>query len=154
MTFNSAFEDAVIGGKNVRTVLQGIEQDILRLSMRKLVTEPAAEGINKLVRAGMQALFPPQLNMPGLNLPFEGFASGGDFTVGGAGGTDSRFVGFMATPGERISVKTPAQQAAGAVSNTTINVNISTPDASSFRQSEGQIAAKIAAAVLAGRRNL
>jgi hypothetical protein len=41
------------------------------------------------------------------------FASGGAFTVGGAGGTDSQLVRFMATPGERVSVQTPAQQAAG-----------------------------------------
>ncbi len=37
------------------------------------------------------------------------FANGGDFTVGGAGGTDSQLVSFMATPGERVSVRTPAQ---------------------------------------------
>ncbi len=33
-----------------------------------------------------------------------GFASGGEFTVGGAGGTDSQTVAFRATPGERVSV--------------------------------------------------
>ncbi len=44
------------------------------------------------------------------------FAQGGSFTVGGSGGTDSQFVGFRATPGERVSVTRPGQSG--------INVNI------------------------------
>lgn len=39
-----------------------------------------------------------------------GFAQGGEFTVGGAGGTDSQLVAFRATPGEEVSVRTPGQQ--------------------------------------------
>lgn len=39
-----------------------------------------------------------------------GFMTGGSFTVpGGAGGADSQMVAFRATPGERVSVATPAQ---------------------------------------------
>lgn len=38
------------------------------------------------------------------------FASGGQFDVGGTGGTDSQAVGFMASPNERVTVETPAQQ--------------------------------------------
>lgn len=38
-----------------------------------------------------------------------GFATGGTTTVGGSGGTDSQLVQFMATPGERVVVLTPAQ---------------------------------------------
>lgn len=41
------------------------------------------------------------------------FANGGDFTVGGSGGTDSQMVSFMATPGERVSIRTPGQAAGG-----------------------------------------
>lgn len=41
-----------------------------------------------------------------------GFATGGQFTVGGSGGTDTTPVNFMATPGERVTVETPAQQRA------------------------------------------
>ena len=39
-----------------------------------------------------------------------GFAFGGDFTVGGTGGTDSQLVAFRATPGEQVSVRTPTQE--------------------------------------------
>jgi hypothetical protein len=42
LTFASAFEDAIVGGKGFRDILKGIEQDILRIVTRKLVTEPFA----------------------------------------------------------------------------------------------------------------
>jgi len=38
-----------------------------------------------------------------------GYAFGGDFTVGGTGGTDSQLVAFRATPGETVSVRTPTK---------------------------------------------
>lgn len=37
------------------------------------------------------------------------FMTGGSFTVGGSGGTDSQMVSFRASPGERVTVATPAQ---------------------------------------------
>lgn len=37
------------------------------------------------------------------------FADGGQFKVGGQGGTDSQLVQFMATPGEQVNVQTPQQ---------------------------------------------
>lgn len=51
MTFSSAFEDAVVGGKDLRSVLQGLAQDTGRIVMRHGVTEPLA--------AGLEALFKP-----------------------------------------------------------------------------------------------
>lgn len=46
----------------------------------------------------------------GQGLP--GFAFGGDFQVGGQGGTDSQLVAFRATPGEKVTVTTPTQEGA------------------------------------------
>jgi hypothetical protein len=49
LTFTSAFEDAVVEGKKFSEVLQGIEKDLIRLALRRLVTEPALnalEGVN------------------------------------------------------------------------------------------------------------
>lgn len=40
------------------------------------------------------------------------FATGGGFTVGGTGGVDSQMVQFMASPGERVSVSRPGENAA------------------------------------------
>ncbi|MCK4578429.1 MAG: hypothetical protein KAU50_06545 [Candidatus Marinimicrobia bacterium] len=41
------------------------------------------------------------------------FGTGGQFIVDGSGGTDSQLVSFWATPDERVTVETPAQQARG-----------------------------------------
>lgn len=52
------------------------------------------------------------------------FATGGSFIVGGSGGTDSQSVRFRATPGERVTVQTPAQQAGGSGSIPNIVFNV------------------------------
>lgn len=46
LTFQSAFEDAIIGGKRFSDVLSGIGQDLLRLTIRKSLTEPAANWLS------------------------------------------------------------------------------------------------------------
>lgn len=43
-----------------------------------------------------------------------GFATGGDFRVGGSGGVDSQMVAFRASPGERVNVSTPTQVRKGS----------------------------------------
>lgn len=43
-----------------------------------------------------------------------GFKTGGSFKVQGQGGPDSQMVAFKATPGEQVSIATPAQQAAAS----------------------------------------
>lgn len=49
LTFTSAFEDAVVGGKGLKDVLKGIEADLLRLGTRKLVTEPFLNFLSQAV---------------------------------------------------------------------------------------------------------
>lgn len=44
-TFSSAFEDAIVKGEDFRTVLDGILQDILRIAVRKSVSEPVGNAI-------------------------------------------------------------------------------------------------------------
>ena len=46
MTFQSAFEDAIIGGKKLRDVIGGLIQDIARLVLRQTVTAPLAKAIS------------------------------------------------------------------------------------------------------------
>jgi hypothetical protein len=43
LTFSSAFEDAILGGKELSEVLKGLAQDVARIFLRKTVTEPMAE---------------------------------------------------------------------------------------------------------------
>lgn len=56
------------------------------------------------------------LGLPGM----PGFATGGSFTVGGAGGTDSQLVAFKATPGEKVTVSPPGKASGSGV---TVNVH-------------------------------
>jgi len=69
------------------------------------------------------------------NQQVPGYAFGGQFDVGGTGGTDSQMVAFRATPGERVSISTPAQDrqrgvdgsGAGGGSAKVTNINVIDP---------------------------
>ena len=44
-TFSSAFEDAIVKGEGVREILRGLEQDLIRMAARRLITEPLGNAI-------------------------------------------------------------------------------------------------------------
>jgi len=46
LSFTSAFEDAVVGGKKFSEVLDGLAQDIIRMTVRKAVTEPLTQAFS------------------------------------------------------------------------------------------------------------
>lgn len=50
LTFSSAFEDAIVGGKGLSDILKGLEQDIVRIITRKSITEPLGEAIGGLFK--------------------------------------------------------------------------------------------------------
>lgn len=52
LTFSSAFEDAIVGGKKLSDVVKGLEQDLVRLITRKAVTEPLADFASGLFKGG------------------------------------------------------------------------------------------------------
>lgn len=86
-----------------------------------------------------------------------GFASGGSFEVGGTNtgslgyGIDNRLVAFRARAGETVTVNTPGTKPSGG---NTIVFQVNTPDADSFRRSQGQLYSRAAAAMgRANRRN-
>ncbi len=78
-----------------------------------------------------------------LTSAFAGFASGGQFRVGGAAGRDRNLVGLRLSRGEQVTVKTPAQQRSdppvSTPANFTFNYQISTPDVDGFRRSQSQL---------------
>ncbi len=49
LTFTSAFEDAIVNGERLSNVLDGILRDLIRITARKLFTEPAADFIGGLI---------------------------------------------------------------------------------------------------------
>ncbi|WP_166163100.1 phage tail tape measure C-terminal domain-containing protein [Chelativorans oligotrophicus] len=59
---------------------------------------------------------------------FVGFANGGSFTVGGAGGIDSQFIGMRLTPGEMVDIHKPGQDR-GRGQSIVINAPINAPGA-------------------------
>jgi hypothetical protein len=91
-----------------------------------------------------------------------GFASGGDFTVAGSGGTDTQRVSFLATPGERVSVMPEVAsrgRSAGADSGgggrggpININMPISGVHADTFRATQNQITGDLTHAISTARR--
>lgn len=50
LTFSSAFEDAIVKGKDFREVLKGVEADLARIIVRKAITEPLANAIGPVAK--------------------------------------------------------------------------------------------------------
>lgn len=71
----------------------------------------------------------------GPNLPR--FATGGEFNVGGDGGTDSQEVRFKASPNERVKIMTPAQAANDSGKNVKVEVNNYGKDNASVEKTTG-----------------
>lgn len=97
--FEFAFVDAVTGARKLSDVLNSLLKDLARIAAQRVFQQLFGGFFG-----GTQG---------GLNLP--GFAAGGAFTVGGAGGVDSQVVAFRATPGERVIVSKNGNDGDGAV---------------------------------------
>ncbi len=84
-----------------------------------------------------------------------GFASGGSFQVGGAGGIDSQLVAFKASPNETVSVTKPGQERGGA-SSVHVTVGVSADNNGNLRpfvESVSQSTVARAAPAIIGRAN-
>jgi hypothetical protein len=128
LTFSSAFEDAIVGGKGFADVLAGIAQDIARILIRKNVTTPLAEAIGgfdfgSIFGSANGNAFGPSGLIP--------FASGGvvnspTFFKFGTGGSFSNGVMGEAGPEAILPLKRGAGGKLGVVAqgggNVTINV--------------------------------
>jgi hypothetical protein len=142
----TAFEDAVIKGQGLRDVIKGLEQDILRIALRTLVTKPLEGAIEGLIGSTLASP--------------TGFLSG---VFGGAraGGGPVR-TGQAYLVGEQGPELFIPRGAPGvilpnsAVSNpTVININVSgVSNAEELRRSAGQVAGMAALALTRGQRNL
>lgn len=115
LTFSSAFEDAIVGGKGLSEVIKGLEQDILRLVTRKMVTEPLGNALTSALGSfDFGSLF-----------SFDG----GGYTGGGAraGGMDGKG-GFLALlhPNETVLDHTRGQRGGGGGGNV-YHINVAMP---------------------------
>lgn len=165
----SKAEDAFVeftktGKLNFSNLVDGILEDLTRLSFRQAITGNLASalggGISSLFGGGFNPNTaadsrlvsspsgPVSVSSPGSGGFFSGlsnlfgFANGGQFQVGGQGGTDSQLVAFRASPNETVTVTKPGQQT--STGGDTIIVNITTQDVDSFQRSNGQIMSQFA----------
>ncbi|MFY9326487.1 MAG: hypothetical protein WAO76_00465 [Georgfuchsia sp.] len=123
--------------------------------IQKMLAEAIAADITRALFGSTSGGSGGGQNILGSIAELFGFASGGSFTVGGGGGTDSQLVAFKATPGEDVTIRTPAQQRAGSSGGGIhINMVVNATDAGSVRASMGQIKTDLARAVGSARRNL
>jgi hypothetical protein len=124
LTFESAFEDAIVKGQSFRNVLGGIAQDMARLVLRQTVTTPLAgfgsSAIKFLFGGGAPtvgaALGPTDLGLPG-------FADGGPVAGGrpiivGEEGPE------LFVPRGHGQIIPNGQSAGGTVVNQTINISV------------------------------
>jgi hypothetical protein len=96
-----------------------IEKAIFQLTILNPLLNSLSGGAEQLPTMSLGAIGDLLGGVAGL----AGFASGGEFEVGGSGGTDSALVAFRATPGERVSV-TPANDRGAAGGGAVTNVNV------------------------------
>lgn len=150
MIMVSSLEEAIVSGAELGDVLKGLEQDLLRMGTRKLVTDPLSKWIDNF-DLGSLSLPGSDQNLLGSFASLFGF-DGGGYTGDGArtGGLDGKG-GFLAVMHPRETV---VDHTKGQSLGTTVVMNISTPDANSFRASQGQITAQYAAALQRARRNM
>ena len=115
LTFQSAFEDAVISGKKFSDVLKGLAQDILRIVIRRTITEPLGASISSMLqnilpsfgggRAGGGAVHPGQYYVVGENGPevLVPRTSGTVIPGGAAGGVVNNVSVVVNAGGGRVS---------------------------------------------------
>lgn len=125
--FRTFFLDVMNGQiKSVKDAFRGLldfVKQIISQVMAQLVTSQILKFAGAALGGGGMA-FSGFGSGAAANKWFGGFASGGSFVVPGVGGTDSQRVGFMATPGERVTVETPDQQRGGGRGGAQINITI------------------------------
>jgi hypothetical protein len=161
LTFSSAFESAISGGKSFRDILGSIEKDIIRIIARESITKPFLAALATKIGGkdapsldvgklfGGDGAVGSALSSAGSWLSsLFGFAEGGYIPPGQWGMTGER--GPEPVFGGNTGV-TVVPNSGGAVN---VTMHISTPDANSFRASQSQILARLTQSVASGRRNL
>lgn len=156
-----AFGDLVLEGAKLSDVLGNVAQQMIRSTFNQALS-PITDAISGVVGGGLGSLFGGLFGSANGNVFAGGrntaFANGG--IVNGPtvfpmrGGT-----GLMGEAGPEAIM--PLSRGAdgklgvrgGGVGHVTVNMNISTPDAQSFRRSQTQVAAGISRAISRGNRN-
>lgn len=159
MTFSSAFEDAIVGGKGLSSVLKGLEQDIIRIITRKAVTEPLADWLGSAMSgggSGGSGFGGWMANAIG-SLFGGGRAAGGPVQAGRLYEVNERGNELLSVNGRDYlmagaSGRVKPNAAAAGGGGVVVNMTVHARDAESFRRSEGQIAARLSGVAGKGGR--
>lgn len=111
-TISSAFKGVIDGSKSVKEAIGDVLKSLASMLMDsgfKMLTQGLLGGLGG-GGGFLGSLFGGLL----------GFANGGSFQVGGAGGVDSQIVAFRASPNERVDVTKPGQERPGGAQEVTI----------------------------------
>lgn len=105
--WGQSFADTLLdAGGSMKGFAETVVRQLAKIAITRLM-DPVFSGFGDFVGDSFSKAF------SGFKLP--GFATGGAFTVGGSGGTDSQLVAFKATPGEQVTISTPGGASAGEV---------------------------------------
>lgn len=155
-TLTKTFADAITHGRSFEDTLKTIGAKLSGMALEAAL-KPAMSGVTQLLGSALSGLGGAG---GGASVPITPFADGGVVaapTFFGSGGG----LGLMGERGAEAIV--PLSRGpdgrlglAGEASGRPVQVNVSiqTPDAESFRRSEGQVSAALARAVARGQRSL
>ncbi|MGO4402944.1 phage tail tape measure protein [Bosea sp. RAF48] len=160
----NAFSRGVVEGKRFEDVLRSVGRSMTD-SLLKTALKPLQTGLSKLLGTGVESLtglFSGGVGSSGGSVPVKAFAEGGIvaspsyFPTGrglglmGERGAEA-IMPLLRGPDGRLGVRAAA---GGSARPLNVVVQVSTPDAESFRRSEAQVSAAIARAVARGSRAL
>lgn len=97
--WGQSFADTLLDAEgSMGSFAETVVRQLAKIAITRLM-DPVFSGFGDFVGGGLSSAF------SGFKLP--GFATGGSFTVGGSGGTDSQLVAFKASPGEQVTISPP-----------------------------------------------
>jgi hypothetical protein len=123
LTFESAFEDAIVKGQSFRSVLGGIAQDLARLVLRQTVTTPLAGLASGFIGGLFGPAATPSWAMSPTDLGLPGFADGGTVTGGRPIIVGEEGPEVFVPAGNGTVVPNGASMGGGVTVNQTINIS-------------------------------
>jgi hypothetical protein len=140
-TISDALSDLIFKGESFEDVMRRVAVQIGEAALQASLmgtgplaglfgTAAAGGGAGGILGSLFKAILP-------------GFKDGGSFTVPGAGGTDSQFVGFMASPGERVSIDRGRGGDRAGIVDVTISVDRNGNLVPVITSVSGDVAAKV-----------
>ncbi len=145
-TISRGFADAILSGRKFSDVLRSIARSLIRMSLQAAL-KPLIGGLTSAIGGALGSVMPfargGVVNGPTL------FPMARGMGLMGEAGPEA-VLPLARGPDGRLGVRAQG----GGAASVNITMNISTPDAESFRRSRGRIAAELARAVAEGQRQL